>query len=218
MVDSIRAVAVALAFVLPGALFTWEYERALSGWGLSASDRALRFVGSSAAFHAVLAPASWWFYREEVVSGRLAAGHASWWLWPGTLAYVAVPTVAGRLAGEATRRNRRWSRLLTGYAPAPRAWDHVFANRDEAWLRIRTRDTGPGDGGWIFGSYHSPDDRLGAYAAGYGHDRDLYLSDTAWLHPDTGLPLRGPDQQPLMRGVGVLIGWDQIAYIEVMWI
>ncbi|WP_159037187.1 DUF6338 family protein [Streptomyces specialis] len=217
MISTFQALVVALVFMLPGALYTWDFERTLGDWGLSAADRLLRFTGSSAVFHALLAPVTWWFYREQIVTGRLAEGHASWWLWPAVLAYTALPTAAGRIVALATRRGDAWSRLVTGGAPAPRAWDHVFSSRRPAWLRIRLKETEPGEECWVFGSYTTPDDRLGAYAAGYGQERDLYLADTAWLEAGTGDPLREPDGRPRMRGVGLLIGWDQIAYIEVIW-
>jgi hypothetical protein len=217
VVATYQALLVALLFVLPGALYTWGFERALSGWGTTLTDRLLRFVAGSAVLHALAAPASWWFYRRQIATGRLAAGHVPWWLWALPLLYVTVPMALGVLVGVLVRRDWAPTRLLAGSAPAPRAWDHVFAGRRPAWLRIRLKDPAAGDGGWIFGLYADTGTGPGSYAAGFGHERDLFLSDTAWLDGGTGRPLRDAAGMPVMRRAGLLIAWDQIAYIEVMW-
>ncbi|MCM2422610.1 DUF6338 family protein [Streptomyces sp. RKAG293] len=222
MIISYAALFVALAFVLPGALYTWGFERTLSSWGDAATDRIIRFLGSSAVFHVLVAPLSWCFYRYEIFSGRLAHGQASLWLWPSAMLYLLLPTAAGCAVGVATRQGARWSRLITGDAPAPRAWDHVFSSGRSIWLRIRLSDATGDDGGWIFGLYAQKSTEPGpftydSFASGSGQDRDLFLTDIAWLDGTSGQPLRNPDGMPRLRGVGILINWDQIVYTEVIW-
>lgn len=56
--------------------------------------------------------------------------------------------------------------------------------------------------------------RTRGYAAGYPETQDLYLSDTAQCDPVTGHFLPDAQGKPILRGVGVLVRWDQVAYLE----
>ncbi len=53
--DTFEALAITTLAVLPGALFTWSFEREVGNWGAGLADRVYRFVGFSAMFHAVFA-------------------------------------------------------------------------------------------------------------------------------------------------------------------
>lgn len=66
MLSTFEAVAVAVLVVLREAPYTWGFEQSAGHWGTDVSDRMLRFVGGSAAFHALAAPLTWW------MMGRLA--------------------------------------------------------------------------------------------------------------------------------------------------
>lgn len=44
-----------MIFVLPGAVYTWAYERQNSAYGVTFTDRFLRFIAASVIFHLVLA-------------------------------------------------------------------------------------------------------------------------------------------------------------------
>ncbi|WP_460060969.1 DUF6338 family protein [Streptomyces sp. YKOK-I1] len=215
--DSVQALAVLVAAVLPGALYTWGFEREVGSWGSGMADRVLRFTGSSALFHALAAPVDLWVYRQFGTVWR-APGQPSWWLvWSAALAYVLLPLGTGVAVGVATGRGRRWARFVTGPAPQPRAWDHVFSRPESAWLRIRLKESDTeGEGCWLLGAYAPARDGVGSYAAGYGHGEDLYLADTAEADPETGHFVLGTDGRPVLRGVGVLIRWDEIRYIEVI--
>jgi len=217
MVTSVQALAILIAAVLPGALYTWGFEREVGSWGSGMADRVLRFIGSSALFHALVAPADLWFYREFGTVWR-AQGQPSWWVvWLAALGYVLLPLSAGTAVGVATGRGRRWARLVTGPAPQPRAWDHVFGRPESAWLRIRLKEADAEDKDrWLLGAYAPAGDGIGSYAGGYGHGDDLYLADTAEADPATGNFVLGADGRPVLRGVGVLIRWDEISYIEVI--
>lgn len=79
------------------------------------------------------------------------------------LAYVAVPAPAGTLVGVAVRRRRRWVWALVGRDPAPRAWDHLFADRPVGWVRLKLKS-----GTWLAGAFAADGDgRRRSYAAGY---------------------------------------------------
>lgn len=56
--------------------------------------------------------------------------------------------------------------------------------------------------------------RPGSYAAGYPHTQDLYMVDTCEADPKTGDFYTDQDGNPLLRGIGVLVNWDQVTYAE----
>ena len=214
MISTFQALAVTILALLPGALFTWKLEQQTGPWGIGLSDRVLRFVGSSAIFLAIAAPLAWWFYVHELRSGRLLSHDGvPWLLWLVPLGYVGVPVLAGAVVGAAARRNQHWVRLILGPAPAPHAWDRVFSGSRSAWIRLKLKEPG----GWLMGAYAPAGRGPDSYAAGHPDGGDLYLTDTIELNPETGRPLPGPDGRPKLRGYGLLIRWDEVAYMEVHW-
>jgi hypothetical protein len=73
----------------------------------------------------------------------------------------------------------RETRLLSaalGRAPAPRAWDNLFSERPNAYLRIRLVD-----GTWVGGRFAGD-----SYAGGFPHDGDLYLEEAWEVDQETG--------------------------------
>lgn len=55
MFDGIPDLAVLAAAVLPGALYTWAFEREAAAWGARLTDRLFRFIGYSAIFGSLTA-------------------------------------------------------------------------------------------------------------------------------------------------------------------
>ena len=49
--NTFQALAVTLLAVLPGASYTFAYERVVGAFGVSLSDRLVRFTAASAIFH-----------------------------------------------------------------------------------------------------------------------------------------------------------------------
>ena len=70
MPETVQALAIAVVAVLPGALGVWGYERQVGKWSIGSPDRVIRFVATSAAFHAALASLTYWLWRHYVHSGR----------------------------------------------------------------------------------------------------------------------------------------------------
>lgn len=66
MPQSLQGIFVVAIAMLPGALYTWGFERIVGSWGAGLSDRLLRFVGVSAGFHVLWAPADLWIWREFI--------------------------------------------------------------------------------------------------------------------------------------------------------
>lgn len=209
---------VLLVAVLPGAVYTWAFERQAGSFGVTFADRSLRFVGASFVLHAVLAWGEYGVYRVAVLGRHeLAAGQFAI-LWAGFGLLVAVPYGVGSVLGGLyrTRRARgdhwRWLRrylsrtaeerllrLALGHDPAPRAWDHLFADRESAYLRVRTPD-----GTWVAGRFA---DR--SYAGGYPNPTDLLLEEAWEVDQDSGnLLIDGG------RGYPVYLSAGQIAWLE----
>lgn len=189
-----------LLAVLPGAAFTWALERQVGSYGVSFADRTLRFVGVSIVFHLLVLPLEY-----LVVSSLLPASSFDWGdvmtAWPALLLLFAIPyglgSVLGGLYRSRSARDEHWNwvrsrlsepterrllRVALGHDPAPRAWDHLFADRSSRYLRVRLQD-----GTWVAGLFA---DR--SYAGGYPDVTDLLLEQAWSVDPVTGEPA---DQQ-----------------------
>ncbi|MCA1825231.1 MAG: DUF6338 family protein [Mycobacteriales bacterium] len=213
MPDSFQGTAVIVAALLPGGLYTWAFERQVGRWGISLTDRLLRFVGFAALVHALAAPATYAVYRAWLHSGDLGAGRVSAWaIWGVALAYVLLPTLAGVVVGIATRKRSRWATWITGRNPAPRAWDYFFSTAPKGYVRLKLK--GDDGGGWIAGTLGERPRRLRqSYSAGYPEKQDLYLAETFEVDDD-GDMLTGDGNRPIPRGSGVLLDWSEVAYLE----
>ena len=71
------------------------------------------------------------------------------------------------------------------------------------------------DNNWIVGAYAQSDNgRLRSYAAGYPSAQDLYLVETVECEPTTGAFVVDANDRPIPRGMGVLVRWDEVMYLE----
>lgn len=207
MTDSLQAIPVLLLALLPGAMYVWMFERQAGRWGIGLSDRWLRFVGGSALFHVIFAPATYWLWAEQWPKLR-AAETVNWGMWAISFAYVALPAVGGTVIGSATRRGADWSRWFTGPDPAPRAWDYLFQHQADGWVRLRLKL-----GVWIGGAYANANGHR-SYAAGYPEPQDLFLAAAADVDPDTGAFVLDADGNPTVLEGGLLVRWDEVEYLE----
>jgi hypothetical protein len=176
-----------LAF-LPGAAYTWAFERQIGSFGVSFADRSLRFIGSSVVFHLLFAPAEYAVFRVAFADGRPIRLGEFLIVWLAAVLLVVLPHLTGAVLGglyrTRSRRGEHWRwirrhlsrdgedrllRFALGHEPAPRAWDHLFSDRTSAYVRVQLRD-----GTWVAGRFA---DR--SYAGGYPNPTDLLLED-AW--------------------------------------
>jgi hypothetical protein len=203
-------VSFVVAF-LPGAAYTFAYERLVGAFGLGFADRAVRFLTASAVFHALLAGPELLLYQRFVVTGRLARGEVSWVLVEAiAVAYVVLPSALGTLVGHARRRDWRWLRPLAD-TPEPRAWDFLWRRGVPGVVRLRLRS-----GTWLAGVYGTTSDGRQSYAAGYPEEGDLYLSLQLRVDPMTGEFTRDDEDRPVpVAGrSGLLVRWAEIEYLE----
>lgn len=212
MPDSFQALAVFVIALLPGAVYVWSFERQVGSWGVGLSDRALRFIGVSAVFQALVAPVTLWLWKTYWATGRLAGGDVPLLLWFVLLAYVGLPFLSGSSVGRGTRNRAGWAQAFTGPAPAPRAWDDLFSTRPDGWMRLRMKS-----GVWIGGAFTN-DQRSGlrSYAAGYPDEQDLYLAIAAEVDPTSGEFEVDADGETVTRESGILVRWGEVEYLEFL--
>lgn len=191
---SVAGLLVVLVAVLPGAAYTWAFERQAGSFGVSFADRALRFIGSSMAFHLLLGPVEYVIYRVAIADRQDLAIGQFLLLWTTALVLFALPNASGSLLGGLYRsrsdRGGHWQwvrrhlspehedrllRFALGHDPAPRAWDHLFSDRTSTYIRVRLKDDT-----WVAGRFA---DR--SYAGGYPNPTDLLLEDAWALDPET---------------------------------
>jgi len=212
MLATFQALAVLLTSVLPGALFTFEYEReytrVVSG---DSSERLIVFLATSAVFGMISAPLLYQGYRTYVVTGDLQNGKAlPGWIWLIIAAYIIVPLLAGFVAGYAAREQKCGSRFITGPRPHPTAWDALFRTPNlGGYLRLTLKD-----GTIIIGEWAKDPQtvRPDSYASAYPHTQDLYLRETFTVNDDGSLKF--VDDKPEPRGLALLISWAEVAYAE----
>ena len=204
MPETAQALAIAVVAVLPGAISVWGYERRVGKWSIASPDRVIRFVATSAAFHAALAPLTYWLWRHYVHSGRLDRHDTlPIFLWLALLLYLAVPYALGRVVGRALTGD-----LVGGWLPksnpAPRSWDFFFAMKPSGWMRIRLKS-----GRWIGGAY-AP----GSHASGYPEAPDLYLVTTAKMDQESGDFLTNDAGGVVLREGTLFVNGAEIEYFE----
>jgi len=209
MPDTLQALVVILVGLLPGALYTWSFERVVGDWGIGLSDRLLRFVGVSSILQVVMAPATLWVWRTFITTGRLREGDVPLALWPVAIAYVALPIALGIVVGRGTLARAEWVHVFTGPSPAPRAWDYLFGLRPDGWVRLRLKS-----GVWIGGAYTSNEDGIGSYAAGYPDEQDLFIAEAYALDPESGEFELDEHGNVVQTGSAILVRWSEVEYLD----
>jgi hypothetical protein len=212
--DTFQAIVVTGLAVLPGALYTWSFEREVGNWGVSLSDRLLRFVGFSSMFHALFSVPEflvWSRYLHRPVDGSSGFRNLLWegaalpaWLALVPIAYVGIPMIAGFMTARGTRRGARWPRFLIGRNPAPRAWDRLFWQDPAFLVRAQLRNES-----WVGGLFSAD-----SYASGYPEPQDLLLEETYGMELD-GSFSEGEDGDLVRLGSGILLSWEDVHFLEV---
>jgi hypothetical protein len=211
VISTYEAIFVAVLAILPGAAYTFAYERVAGGYGLGFADRVIRFVAASAVLQAVFAGPTYLLYKEWISSGKLAAGRVGWvWFWAAALLYTLVPTTLGSFVGYARLKGWNWAELMTGSSPEPRAWDSMWNREVQAILRMKLKS-----GTWVGGLFATTPDGLRSYASGYPEDGDLHLVKQVLVDRITGKFKKSPDGTPQVEDRGLLIRWSEIEYIDI---
>lgn len=214
VISDFQALIVALLALLPGASYTFAYERMVGAYGAAFGDRLVRFLAASAVFHAFLAGPEYLLYRKLVSSGDLGRGEVSaWWLELVAIGYVLLPTVLGWVVGYGQRERKRWARWLVGEAPEPRAWDYLWHANMTAVVRLKLKT-----GTWVAGVFGTTTAQRRSYASGYPEEGDLYLSAQVYVDSVTGQYLRDERGRPqLVEGpTGLLVRWSEVEFLDIL--
>jgi len=207
--STLQAAAVALLAILPGAAYTFAFERFAGAYGVTLSDRIVRFLAASAVFHALASAPEYLLYRNLIRSGELKNGKTSLWLVELlAVSYVAIPIVCGVLVGYGRQSGWRWARMISGRALAPRAWDHLFATPRTGYIRAKLKS-----GRWVGGFYGGTTEGLTSYAAGYPEPQDILIARSVEIDGQTGAYIieRG---RPKETGTALLLKWEELELLE----
>jgi hypothetical protein len=208
--ETAQALGVAVIALLPGAAYTFAFERVAGSYGAGASDRLVRFLTASASLHAIFAGLTYYVYIHAIKTGDLAHGRVSGWVVEAVaIAYIGVPTALGSLIAHGKNEGWRWAQAVVGPSPEPRAWDHLWSRRPVGYARMRTKT-----GVYLGGVFGTREDGTRSYAAGYPESGDLYFAQGVAVDAQTGEFLLNNGRLQLSEG-GMLIRWDEIEYLEL---
>lgn len=216
MIGTFQALLVAILAVLPGALYTIALENSGATWAwrkTDASTLVVRLLIFSAAFHALVAPLTYYAYRRLLVNPVLENGWQISWRWYALLlAYTALPYLFGVLTekGRRVKGNsrgaegvRRIVALWAGGYPELRAWDWLFSKRPVGVMRLRLTN-----GEWKAGLFAGD-----SFASSYGEEGDIWLAEQYYVDDLTGRPVI-LNQDYVPTGAGLLIRWSEVAYAD----
>ena len=207
MASSLQALTVLVVALLPGAFFVWGLERNAGRFGIGLRDRTLRLVGTSAVFLAVFSWVLYWLYAnywDEFVAGK----SLPFWLLFAPIIYIVLPGALGWFVGIGVRHGASWARILVGSYRAPRAWDHLFEDREPGLIRCRMKS-----GSWVGGLYSAIGDRR-PYASGYPEIQELYLARSLEIDPEDGTFKYDENDEPIRGAGGLLMRWEEIELME----
>ncbi len=202
-----EGIAVLLLVLLPGAVYTWSFERIAGRWGIGLADRLYRFFGLSALFQVLIAPATWKIWRTYLRHGAPSADKLPLWLWPVAWGYLLVPALAGGVLATYFLNGNRLARWLVGATAAPTAWDAVFSGDAAGYVLLRLKS-----GRWLGGKYST-----GSHVAGYPQAPDIYLEEELVVSQERGDFVLDPDtEEPQRQGhYGLLVRWEEVEYLEI---
>jgi hypothetical protein len=221
VIATFQALLVAAIVILPGSVYTIARESRGASWAWRSTDAAtlvFRFLTASAFFHLLLAPIGYAAYHHVVADHMLAAGRPFPWAWWGWLAgYLLVPYLFGiwmegartwkpsqrRILGSPKNLLIWIPRAIGGDANEPRAWDRLFSKDRTGYIILRLKV-----GEYRAGLWFAP-----SYASAYGEDKDLYVAEQIAVGPDGAVEF-GEDGKPINLGVGLLVSWSEVDYVE----
>lgn len=211
MPTTLEALIVMAIALLPGATFVWALERVTGKWEFGLSDRLLRFVVFSAMIHTPAFPLTAWLVQLYMLESKVSLTRGAVFVfWGALVVYTFGPALLGSAVGRGARRRRVWSEWFTGRDPAPRAWDNLFLLEGQTgWVLLKLK-SGP----WIGGAWIDDEERgLRSFAGGYPYPADIYLAETAEVDPDDGSFELDDRGEPILRGGGALVRWDEVEYL-----
>jgi hypothetical protein len=118
----------------------------------------------------------------------------------------------GYLIGQATKHNIRWVRFIVGEQPAPRAWDELFLQGGNGYVRLKLKPEGRWVAGW-FGSARIGGQVRRSRVARYPEPQDLYLVQTFECDGVSG-ELLLQNGNLIVFDESLLVRWDEVEYLS----
>ena len=211
MPASFEALAVALGFIIPGAVYQWAHERLVgAAWSHGLGDRLWRFLRTAAVLNIILAPLTVWILRRVGAPPALPAPDDGL-LYLAAIAFVTCPALLGVLHGALQTSGLLQRLPWVGEARAPTAWDHLFSRNEPGWVRAQLKN----DGTWVAGRYETPARHhpLGrSLSGGHPFDQDILLIHRVPVDPHSGdwLQVGENDCQP----GALLLRWSELTQLE----
>ncbi|WP_419837104.1 DUF6338 family protein [Candidatus Poriferisodalis sp.] len=148
---------VLIVLLLPGAFAAWGYERYHELYARRSKDWLLRLAAIAGMCLVVTSGPLYWLisnYGDDFRNQR----SLPIWMIIVPIAYVAIPSLLGMIAGltvgRLTRRferfGTRFTRILASSRNAPTSWDYLFQHKNSGLVRCKLRGSDRWVGG-IFG-------------------------------------------------------------------
>lgn len=96
-------------------------------------------------------------------------------------------------------------------ALAPTAWDNLFSDRPDGWVRIRLKS-----GAWVGGALRAGVSGRESYAGGHPEPADLFVAYAVEVDPETGEWVADADGEPRSRDAGILVQWQDVELLELV--
>jgi hypothetical protein len=159
--STIDAVYIALAFLVPGFVFSAARNQFITGQVPQGSEQLLRFLTYSAINYAVFSAPIYLFFNAQLSP---VARALFWWA-----VMLMGPAFFGSLSGIAARNGwiqkaLRWMKLNPIHA-VPTAWDYKFGRMEGEWVLV-TLKTGVRFAGFCGNQ---------SFASSDSKERDLYI-------------------------------------------
>lgn len=208
MIDTLQSLLVTLVAILPGALYTYAYERQAGAFGDPTSDRLIRFFTASSVIHGLFAGVYVTVYRRvdnfndvKVCVIELVA-----------LGYLLIPLTAGFFLGRGVKKGQHWALVVAGHSREPRAWDRLWGSEHTYLVLVQMKS-----GAFLGGLFEGSKNGLSSYASGFDGGKDLYLSRLLEVNPETGEFKRDEEGAVLPEdsGYGALIDGSDIEVVYV---
>jgi hypothetical protein len=87
---------------------------------------------------------------------------------------------------------------------SPARGDRLFTKDRTGYIILRLKDSDE----WKAGIWYEP-----SYASAYGEDQDLYIAEQIAVKEDGSVEV-DPHGEPRYLGVGLLISWSELDYVE----
>lgn len=204
-----NAAILLIVLVLPGAFFSWGFEKKVPRYGKQLKDWLVRLAGATAIWNAVVSwPLHWLYtsYWDDLAVGKTLP----WPIYIAPIAYLLVPAAVGWGAGWLfARTEKKMPKVAEFLAPnrRPSAWDHLFGAEVPGFVRCCLKS-----GRWVGGAYYLAKP-LRSYSSLAEAEKDIFIAHAVEFNQEDGTALRHQGDYVWTKG-GIYITASQIESLE----